>query len=201
MGMGALGKYVEDTWRKKAEDAKTVIEQHALAGGAAGAVSGLAPVIGAAAAGIAMVPIVWSMYYRINKVCGIKLSKAVVRSLAGAIVSNIIASGASYLVGLTIGGIASIIPIAGNVAAASIYAAANYGIVRLAGEVYLGVIQTIIKTGNDSDMSESEMKNMAKGIIDNMNVSAELKKAKKHYSSEKKKGNITGKEKIDIIEE
>ncbi|MDR1532778.1 MAG: hypothetical protein LBS62_11470 [Clostridiales bacterium] len=194
-------KYAANKWAEKAHDVETVIEQHALAGGAAGLGASWLPGAGAAIAGAAMVPIVWSMYYRINTVCGIKLSKAVLRSIAGAIVSNIIASASSYLLSIVGGTLLSFIPVVGNLSAMALVAAANYGIVQVAGNVYAAIIQKRVDSGDDgSGTSEGEMLKAAATIISKTNIAEELQKAKNRYSAGRENGTISGSEKIDPID-
>lgn len=193
---------ISQAFEKPAETADEVIEQHAIAGGAAGIGAAWLPGAGAAVATAAMTGIVWSMYYRINTKLGIKLSKNVLKSLASAMITNIIAAAGGYLLSLLAATLLSFIPVAGTFASMTIVAAANYGIVKLSGELYCVMIGLIAETGKSpSDMSEEELKKIAEDIVQNEDIEGRLKKAKEQYSAARKSGEVTGNETIDIIDE
>ena len=176
MGLSSITNYAGKKWAEKARDVETVIEQHALAGGALGAGISWFPLLGTAVASASMAAIVWSMYYRINKVCGIKISKAVLRSVAGAVTANIIAAAGSYIITVIASAALSFLPVASFVSAVMM-AAANYGVVMIAGNVYAGIIQKFVDADDDgSGMTEDELKKSAAEIISDMNITDELKK-------------------------
>lgn len=193
---------ISQAFEKPAQTAEEVIEQHAIAGGAAGIGAAWLPGAGAAVATAAMTGIIWSMYYRINTKLGIKLSKNVLKSLASAMITNIIASAGGYLLSLLGATLLSFIPVAGSFASMAIVAAANYGIVKISGELYYAMIGALSDLGKSpSDMSEDELKKIAHDIVKNEDIEERLKKAKEQYSAAKKSGVITGSETIDLIDD
>jgi len=192
--MSRINAAVQNTWGTEAKDIDALIEQHATAGGATGLTAAF-PVAGPVIAVAAMTPIVWSMYYRINQMYDIKVSKTVVRCLSSAIVSNLASNAFSYFAAAGL----SLIPFAGTVISMIAVGAANYATVHVAGKTYATVIKKLVRNGDGSTTSEEEIQEAVNAALAQKDLKQELKEAKAHYADMKKKGIITGEESVDVI--
>jgi uncharacterized protein (DUF697 family) len=176
-----------------------IVINHAIGAAAASAASGWIPGAGGTAALMASVGFIWSMYYRINQRIGISISKNKLKSLASAVVSNIASAAMSLILGILASTVLSFIPGVGNVAASIIMAALDYGVVFAAGIMYLKMLTKLCKEGaNLNNLSETDLKNAAKTVIDSEDVSKIIKDAKEEYKTARENGTITGNEEVKL---
>ena len=166
-----------------------VVEKHAI-GAAAGSL-GVAwlPGAGSTVALAVSAGFIWSMYYRINAKIGVPFSKNVLKSLATAIGTNLVASVVSSLV---VSAAFSLIPGLGNVAASAIMAGVAYSLTWSSGLIYLKVLTRFAEANVDFNaVSEEDLKAMAKDVIGKENLKDLMKKAKSQYSEAKARGDIS----------
>lgn len=191
----AYHEFIKET---KAEEIEEIINFHAVGAAASGLAAGWIPGAGGTAALMASVGFIWSMYFRINKKIGIPLSKAVVKSLGSAVLTNL-AGTAMTLVGGTIVATALSFTGLGNVASSLIMAALDYAVVMVSGVIYLKLLTKLFKAGkNLANISAEELKSEAEKVMHEENVNQMLKDSKKEYKDAYKSGKVTGKETIDI---
>lgn len=179
-----------------------ILKQHGVAAAGLGAVTGMVTGVGATAAAVAAIGVTWSMYFRINNELNLKFSKVSVKSIASAVITNMITNIAG-LVGTTVlATLVSFIPAVGNAASAMISAAMDYAIVIAAGIVYMNIISAWTKNNmNPSNMSEEEIKKAVEQGINETNVKEIIKAARKDYVKARKSGDVTGQERVDILED
>ncbi|MDF2588850.1 MAG: hypothetical protein K0S41_2691 [Anaerocolumna sp.] len=181
------------------DDIADVIINHSLGAAAAGLGSAWIPGIGGTAALFASVGFIWSMYFRINKCLGLKLSKTLLKSLASAIITNIAASAASVIGGAAVSTVLSFIPGIGTVTASIIMAGVVYAAVFASGLIYIKLLTSLFKAGKDpSKMTEEQLKSAAASAVKESDVSKIIKDAKKDYVSARKSGSVNGDEKVDL---
>lgn len=193
--------YKEGIQSAGAEEIEEIINVHAIGSAAAGLAAGWVPGAGGTAALMASAGFIWSMYYRINKKIGISLSKTVVKSLGAAILTNL-AGSALALVGGTIIATALSFTGIGNAVSSLIMAGLNYAVVLVSGIIYLKLLVSLFKAGNDpASMSADQLKSAADDIIHNEDVSQMLKDAKEAYKKAYKSGEISGKETVELEDE
>jgi len=184
-----------------AEGIADIVNKHALCAAAASLAAGWIPGVGGAACLLASVGFIWAMYYRVNSAVGIKLSKNVAKSLASAILTNIVTQVGGLLLGTAAASILSFIPGIGSVASDVIMAAIVYATVIAAGIVYLKMLTKLFKAEvNLESVSESELKNAAKSAADETDLKGVVSEARDAYKSAKKSGEVSGKEDVDISE-
>lgn len=183
-------------------DIADVIIGHSLGAAAAGLGGAWIPGAGGTAALLASVGFIWSMYFRINKCLGLKLSKTLLKSLASAVITNIIASAAGIIGGAAVSTVLSFIPGVGSVAASVIMAGIDYAVVFASGLIYIKVLTNLFKAGKDpAKMSEEQLKAAAGSAVNDEDIGKIIKEAKKDYASARKSGAVDGKEKVDLEKE
>lgn len=176
-----------------------IIINHSLGAAAASAASGWIPGAGGTAALVASVGFIWSMYYRINQRMGISISKNKLKSLASAVVANIASAALSLVAGVAVSTVLTFIPGVGSVASSLIMAALDYGVVFAAGIMYLKMLTRLCKDSTNLDtMSETDLKNAAKTVIESENVKKIIKDAQNEYKTARKNGTVTGKEEVSL---
>lgn len=168
----------------------STVEKHSI--GAAAASIGIAwlPAAGATAALVANAGFVWSMYFRINSKIGLPFSKHVLKSLATAIGTNI----AAYATGSVIGATVLSLPVfmgLGNVASSAIMSALAFAITWSCGLVYLKVLTRFAEANvNFDDVSEEDIKAMAKDVLAKEDIKAMMRQASSQYKEAKARGDI-----------
>ena len=158
-----------------AEDMENIIVNYALVAASADMVSGIIPGLAVPATIISCFGAVWVMYGKLCNEMGITLKENVLKLLARAALTNIVANLGGVIAGMLVG---MLIP------GASILASALtvFITVYLAGQIFLELILKLAQKSKDpltfSDISASEMKREVK----NTKVSADdLNAAKSVY--------------------
>ena len=130
---------------------ENIIIKHAIASAAAGLAGGFLPGVAGIIAVVTSAGAIWTMYYRICREMGIKISQSILKTLGSAILSNIVTQLGGVIL---IEAIASFIPGVAIVASA----AACYGVVYLAGYLFIKLLVSVFKAGQDpSVMSADEL--------------------------------------------
>lgn len=184
-----------------AQDLAEIVKKHALGAAASGLGVAWIPGVGSTAAMLSMTGFIWSMYFRINYRIGLKFSKVMLKTLASAVMSNL-AQGALSVIGATV--VAGLLSLtgAGNVFASAIMAALDYSVVMVGGILYLKLLTGLFGAGSDPNhMSEKELVVAMEDVIHNENISDMLKASKKEYTAERKKGNFTGDETVELVDD
>ena len=96
--------------KEKINKVEDRIKKCAIAASVAGVGSGMLPGVGSIIATTACVAAIWSMYVLINKDLGISIKNNVLKSLASAFLTNIIASAGSFILGKVAGFLLSFLP-------------------------------------------------------------------------------------------
>lgn len=180
------------------QDLAEIVKKHALGAAASGVGVAWLPGVGSLAAMASMVGFIWSMYFRINKRLGLKLSKVVLKTLASAVLSNL-AQGALSVVGSIV--VSSLLSMTGfgNAISSLIMAAVDYSVVMVGGILYLKLINGIMGAGkNPDEMNSTEIEIAMNDVIRNENINALLKKSKEEYTQARKAGTVTGNETIEL---
>ncbi len=177
------------------QELSKILKQHAVAGAALGLTAGI-PGVGGTLSSMASVASLWTMYARINKALEIKLSDALLKSLATAVVANIATTALGFVGAIAVASAASFIPGIGTASADLIMAAANFALVVVAGTIYLKMIAAICRKGsNPENLSEAELKANIKAAVADSDVDGMMKEASNTYKKAFKRGEVTGKEK------
>lgn len=172
-----------------AEKAATTIKACSIAAAVAGVGAGLLPGAGGAVAATACVAAIWGMYVKINMDLGISIAENALKSLASALLTNLIASAgyaaALFAVGFMLGFVPFLQP-----AAAAIDAMLSYVAVFASGILYINLLTDVMKAKGKFVFDESEAKDLAKKVIDKSNVKEIVKEASDSFKKDKKDGNI-----------
>lgn len=103
---------------------------------------------------------VWTMYFRINKMLGLQFSKNVMKSIASAVISNLVQNIA--LSGVMAG--LKYVPGVGYVAAASVMSATLYALTQTSGWIYLKALTLMARNDKNIDDSVKEVMKDKKSI-------------------------------------
>jgi hypothetical protein len=160
----------------------------AIAAAIAGVGSGWLPGAGALVATAAWVAAIWTMYVKINKDLGISISENILKSLASAFLTNIIASAGALILAILASFALSFIPFLGQAGAIAIDGLLGYITVFASGILYIMLLTKIMKAKGSFDISESEAKSMADNISKESDISAIIREAKESFKKEKDKG-------------
>lgn len=164
------------------EDIIKIIVNHSLGAAAAAVASGWLPGVGGAVAtGVAM-GFVLSMYYRLCEEMNIKLSKNKLKAIASVAIAEI----AAYLaVIMAAEAVLTLIP-GLNIGAALIAAVCNFGMVYVAGALFIKMMIAFTSGQNDvSSMSEDQLKKAMKEEADKDTIEKIYKESKKTYNDTK----------------
>lgn len=180
-----------------AADIAKIINIHALGSAASSAATAWVPGAGASIATAGAVAFIWTMYVRISERLGIKLSKKKLKFLGSAILSNLASAGGALLAASAI----SLIPGIGSVAAVVLAAGANYALVTVAGVLYINLMSSLHTEGTDvSAMSDEELKERMKKVMEEQNVKKMMKEAQGEYVKARKEGIVSGEESVELEE-
>lgn len=165
-----------------------IVEKHSIGAAAAGLGVAWLPGAGATAALAASAGFVWSMYFRINSRIGVPFSKNILKSVGTAIAANLVASVVSSIV---VGSVLSFIPGIGNLAASVLMTGVLFALTWSCGLVYLKVLTRFAEANVDfNNVSEEDLKSMAKDVIAKENVKEMMKQAKAEFKAAKARGDI-----------
>ncbi len=166
-----------------AEEVEKIIINHSLASAASAVASGWIPGLGGAFASGMALGFVISMYYRICNECKIKLSKNILKALASVVVAEIAATLSVVLaaeIALTF------IPVVGNFSASVVAGIVNFGIVYVAGALFLKMMVNVFKANVDiNNLSEEELKNIMKSVTTKENIKDAYNESKNIYKDAK----------------
>lgn len=180
------------------QDLAEIVKNHALGAAASGVGVAWLPGVGSAAALTAMVGFIWSMYFRINYRLGLKFSKVAMKSLASAVLSNLMQSAISVVGSVALATVLSLTGI-GNAASSLIMAALDYSVVMVGGILYLKLLNGLMGAGNDpAEMTPQEIEIKMEDVMKGENIEGLLKNESRSYKAGRKNGTITGKETIDL---
>lgn len=179
-------------------DLAQIVKTHALGAAASGVGVAWLPGVGSGASLVAMVGFIWSMYFRINHRLGLKFSKVAVKSLASAVLSNLMQSALSIVGSVALATALSFTGI-GNAASSLIMAALDYSVVMVGGILYLKMLNGLMGAGKDpAEMTPQEMELKMEDIMRGENIEALLKSESRSYKAARKNGTVTGNETVDL---
>ena len=162
-----------------AEEIADIVMGHATATAISAAASGALPGAGSVIAmGIAVTSTV-SMYGRLAKAMGVKLSNGLIRAVASAVVADV---GASVAASLVAAAAISFIPGMGTLAASTLTAIANFGCVYLAGIIFVKMAAAL-GLRRMENMTETEMKEQVRRACSGINMRQAMKEAREAYKA------------------
>lgn len=187
-GLQEASNYVIDTMQ--IEKAGGTIKACAIAAAAAGVGAGWLPGAGALVASAAWVAAIWGMYIKVNKDLDISISENILKSLASAFLTNIIASAGALIISIVLGAILAFLPGIGTVGAVAIDGFIGYITVFASGVLYIKLLTRLFKAKGKADFSGVDVKDIAKEVVAASNMKEILKEAKSEYKKDKKNGNL-----------
>jgi uncharacterized protein (DUF697 family) len=169
-------------------DIAGIVKFHSKGAAISGIASGWIPGAGAVAAVAISAGFVWTMYGRINSKIDLPFTENIIKSVGSGIATNL----AAYIAGgIIIPTALSFVPTVGSAAAAIIVGSTCYALTLASGFVYLKVLTRVFKAGKDpTAMTAENLKDVAKNVIENEDIKAVMKEAKKHYKDAKASGEI-----------
>lgn len=171
----------------QAEKVGDIIQSRAIVSAAAGIGAAILPTGGGSliAAAVA-VGAVWEMYFQINRELGISISDNKLKSLASAILSNLLANAGSALLILAATFLGGLIPVV-NTLMAPIQAMIAYIAVFAAGILYLNLLTNLFKAQGSLDMSNFDEEKEVQKVIEEADIDSMIDELKDSYNDDKDK--------------
>ena len=189
LALRALEQAQENYIRKeKLEAVADTINGCAIAAAIAGVGSGWLPGAGALVATGVWVAAIWGMYIKVNHDLGINIKDNVLKSIASAFLTNIIASAGSLIIAYAIGFVISFIPGLGTVGAVAIDGFLGYVTVYASGLLYIRFLTKVLKAKGNLDFSEIDVKTIAKETVKESNIKDIIKEGKSSFKEAKNEG-------------
>ena len=173
---------------EKLEAVADTIHGCAIAAAIAGVGSGWLPGAGALVATGVWVAAIWGMYIKVNHDLGINIKDNVLKSIASAFLTNIIASAGSLIIAYAIGFVISFIPGLGTVGAVAIDGFLGYVTVYASGLLYIRFLTKVLKAKGNLDFSEIDVNTIAKETVKESNIKDIIKEGKSSFKEAKKEG-------------
>jgi hypothetical protein len=165
-----------------------IVKIHSAGAAASGIASGWIPGAGGTAAVAIAAGFIWTMYGRINSKINIPFSENILKSIASAVATNIASAAITSIV---LSSAISIVPGLGSVGASILAGSTCYAITLASGIVYIKLLTSVFKAGEDPTLMNSEqLKKAAKTIIDKEDLKKVMKEAKKSFKDAKSNGEI-----------
>ena len=187
--MDGLKEYSKVDGATVADQAELIINRHALAAAAAATAAGWVPGVGSTICTTISVSFVWSMYYRLANLFQIRISKNILKTVASAIVAETVCYIGGQVVAMAI---SSLIPGLGSVSSAIIGATLSCTLVYACGEIFIYMLTEILKAKKDlkentlANLTEEEWEEIAKKVMDKVDMDSLIKEGMKFYKKEKK---------------
>lgn len=126
---------------------------------------------------------VYAMYYRLAKLTNIEISKNILKSVASAVLANLVSNiGVSIVAAFAI----SFIPVIGNLSSSTICAIVQFASVYVSGYVFISTLNALYeKFGGISDLTEEEIKSAVNETNSSINTSEIINEAKKVHKEVK----------------
>lgn len=171
----------------QAEKVGDIIQSRAIVSAAAGIGAAILPTGGGSliAAAVA-VGAVWEMYFQINRELGISISDNKLKSLASAILSNLLANAGGALLILATAFLGGLIPVV-NTLMAPIQAMIAYIAVFAAGILYLNLLTNLFKAQGSLDMSNFDEEKEVQKVIEEADIDSMIDELKDSYNDDKDK--------------
>ena len=175
---------------EKLEQVENTIQTCAIIAAATGVGAGMFPGAGGLVLTAASVAAIWGMYVKINKVLGISISENTLKSLASAVLTNIIAGAGAYIVALVAAAIIGFIP-GLHFLAVPAEAMIAYIAVFASGILYIKFLTKLFKAKGGFNLNDGEeIDPMLKDVIRETDIQSVISEVKNSYDKDKKDGNI-----------
>ena len=189
---------VDQQDKTMSQDLAEIVKTHALGAAASGIGVAWLPGVGSGAALAAMAGFIWTMYFRINYRLGLKFSKVAMKSLASAVLSNLMQGAVSVVGSVALATVLSLTGI-GNAASSLIMAALDCSVVMVGGILYLKLLNGLMGAGTDpSEMTPREIEIKMDDVMKGENIESLLRNESRKYKEGRKNGTITGNETVEI---
>ena len=170
--------------QEQVEKAGKTIQTCAITAAATGVGAAILPGGGGFVLAAAAITAVWVMYVKINKDLGISISDNKLKSLASAILSNIITNAGSLLLAFVATAIFNFIP-GLNVLIAPAQALIAYIAVFTAGILYIKLLTKAFKAKGKFDFDEDNIKQEASDIVNETDMKSLIEDIKESYDKDK----------------
>ncbi len=183
----ALKEVTENIIREEhLEKVEKTIQTCAITAAATGVGGGMIPGLGGIVLTVASVAAIWTMYVRINQIFGISIADNTLKSLASAMLTNIIAAAGAYILAIVAALAISLIP-GLHFLAAPAEAIIAYIAVFASGILYIKFLTNVFKAKGSFDFSNSDVQQGAKNVVDSTDMKSMINDVKESYDQDKDK--------------
>lgn len=160
-----------------------LIKTHCVVAAGAAVASGWVPGAGGSLAMLTAAGNVWTMYYRINELIGVQFGTDMLKGLATGIAMNI---GGSFVAGVAVASLFSLVPGIGSLAASASVGAIAYSVTLASGVIYMNIMTELFNAGiNPNSVSAEELESMAKEAAEDIDIDAIKRAGKAGYNQSK----------------
>lgn len=172
------------------EKVENVIQTCAIIAAVSGVGGGMLPGAGGVVLTVASVAAIWGMYVKINKELDISISENTLKSLASAMLTNLIAGAGASLVAIVATTIIGFIP-GLHFLAIPAEAMIAYVTVFASGILYIKFLTKVFKAKGKFDVQEGEkMDQVIADVIRDTNMKSMIDDVKESYKQDKKDGKL-----------
>ena len=172
MILKALEPWLKQT-RYSSDDIEDLIIKHAIAAAGIAFVGCFIPGLAQIVTALTSAGTIWHMYYDICQKMNVKISENLLKSLAAAVLANIVTQLGGVIILALIG---EFLPGAGAIAGAAVLYAVTY----LAGFLFLKILVDIFKTGKSpSELSKQDFASVAKDAAESTDCRTIFEEARK----------------------
>ena len=135
-----------------------------------------------------MVASIWTMYVKINKSLNISLSEGILKGLAAAISTNLIAAAGSIALFKVASFAMSFVPGIGSLGAMAVDGMLGFVSVFASGIIYINLLTKVLKAKGNFEIEKEDIEIFAKEAVASTDVNQVVKEAKEAYKQSKSSG-------------
>lgn len=175
----------------KLQEIQDTINGFAIASAVACFFSSIVPGAAGIVAMLAQAGFVWATYLSINRILGLSFSENVIKTIASAILTNLVVNAGSLLLAGTASTVLSFIPVFGSAIAAAINCTMGYIVIFVAAILYLKLITKMAQDDGTIVLDESDStKDTIRSVVKDADLGSLIAEGKDAYKKAKADGSI-----------
>lgn len=175
----------------KLREIQDTINGFAISSAVACFFSGVVPGAAGIVAMLAQAGFVWATYLSINKILGLSFSENVIKTVASAVLTNLVVNAGGLLLAGAASTVLSFIPAFGSAVAAAINCTMGYVVIYVSAILYLKLITVMAQDDGTIVLDESNStKDIIKSVIKDADLGSLIAEGKDAYKKAKADGSI-----------
>lgn len=175
----------------KLQEIQDTINGFAIASAVACFFSGVVPGAAGVVAVLAQAGFVWATYLKINGILGLSFSENIIKTIASAILTNLVVNAGTLLLAGAASTVLSFVPGIGSAIAAAINCTMGYVVIFVSAVLYLKLITKMAQDDGTIMLDESDStKDAIKNVVKDADLGALIAEGKDAYNQAKADGSI-----------